>query len=337
MAPLRSLGNIRSAFDDFYARTGTDASTPVPFIASGGTTSTPGDGYKYHYFTHPMPGTYPLSPHPQTFSVDAGSRSIDVLLVSGGGGGGCDAGGGGGAGGVIEMSGYPISVGPYALGIGYGGDRGIGTGGPYSETSRGNPGGNTTGFSETALGGGGGGRGQGGTDTSATKNGLAGGSGGGGGGSYPGSGTQGSGGGATPQPINFVGSTAYGGTGSSGRNLEETGGGGGGASSSYPGSGDGNQDGGAGRAFPKFAGIVPGDPGPGHFAGGGGAGGWTSSSYNDGAGGAGGGGNGGAYPGKSSPAIGSPGTNNLGGGGGGGNQNNGGLGGSGIVIIRYSI
>ena len=25
MAPLRSLGNINSAFDDFYARTGTDA------------------------------------------------------------------------------------------------------------------------------------------------------------------------------------------------------------------------------------------------------------------------------------------------------------------------
>ena len=28
MAPLRSLGNIRSAFDDFYARTGKDAGSP---------------------------------------------------------------------------------------------------------------------------------------------------------------------------------------------------------------------------------------------------------------------------------------------------------------------
>ncbi len=103
MAPLRSLGNIRSAFDDFYARTGTDASTPSAFIASGGTTSTPGDGYKYHYFTHPMPGTYPLSPHPQTFTVDKGSRSIDVLLVAGGGGGGASpqAGGPGGNGVII--------------------------------------------------------------------------------------------------------------------------------------------------------------------------------------------------------------------------------------------
>ena len=30
MAPLRSLGNILSAFDDFYARTGKDAVTPAP-------------------------------------------------------------------------------------------------------------------------------------------------------------------------------------------------------------------------------------------------------------------------------------------------------------------
>ena len=39
MAPLRSLGNIRSAFDDFYARTGKDAvnPSPLPIISSGGT------------------------------------------------------------------------------------------------------------------------------------------------------------------------------------------------------------------------------------------------------------------------------------------------------------
>ena len=30
MAPLRSLGNIASIFDDFYARTGTDALDPAP-------------------------------------------------------------------------------------------------------------------------------------------------------------------------------------------------------------------------------------------------------------------------------------------------------------------
>ena len=42
MAPLRSLGNIFSAFDDFYARTGKDAVTPAPIpdvTATGGTKS----------------------------------------------------------------------------------------------------------------------------------------------------------------------------------------------------------------------------------------------------------------------------------------------------------
>ena len=52
MAPLRSLGNIRSAFDDFYARTGKDAVNPFTTSDStGGNTSaglTPGNGYRYH-------------------------------------------------------------------------------------------------------------------------------------------------------------------------------------------------------------------------------------------------------------------------------------------------
>ena len=60
MAPLRSLGNINSAFDDFYARTGKDAVSPVPVppppapvSASGGNVdgAEPGNGYKYHIFT----------------------------------------------------------------------------------------------------------------------------------------------------------------------------------------------------------------------------------------------------------------------------------------------
>ena len=56
MAPLRSLGNINSAFDDFYARTGKDAVNnyvappPSPISASGGTETTSGN-YKIHTFT----------------------------------------------------------------------------------------------------------------------------------------------------------------------------------------------------------------------------------------------------------------------------------------------
>ena len=41
MAPLRSLGNIFSAFDDFYARTGTDAAASAgsAISATGGDTT----------------------------------------------------------------------------------------------------------------------------------------------------------------------------------------------------------------------------------------------------------------------------------------------------------
>ena len=54
MAPLRSLGNIRSAFDDFYARTGTDAAGAVNTslsIATGGNSVFTDGGFKYHVFT----------------------------------------------------------------------------------------------------------------------------------------------------------------------------------------------------------------------------------------------------------------------------------------------
>ena len=317
-----------------FGRGAAEVAGPAPISATGGTTSIPGNGYKYHYFTHPG-GAYPLSPSPQSFVVSSGSDFVDVLLVAGGGGGGSDAGGGGGGAGVIEMLSYPVTSQTYNLTIGFGGQQGIGNGTPYTIEDQGKQGGNTTGFNETAIGGGGGGRGQGGSDPSPTRNGLSGGSGGGGGGSFPVSCAQGSGGPATPQPVIFAGATAYGNTGSSGRNLQETGGGGGGAGGGYPGSGDGNQNGGAGRAFARFAGIIPGDPGSGLFAGAGGGGSWSSSAYNAGAGGTGGGGAGGGYPGKGDGSVGSPGTNNLGGGGGAGTQASGGNGGHGCIIVRY--
>ena len=64
MAPLRSLGNIRSAFDDFYARTGKDAvgpnNAPPPFSASGGTKITSGSD-TYHVFLY--------TGSPQSFTV----------------------------------------------------------------------------------------------------------------------------------------------------------------------------------------------------------------------------------------------------------------------------
>ena len=110
MAPLRSLGNIRSAFDDFYARTGKDAVSPAPtsYEATGGNAvSSPGNGYKYHLFT--SPGNFVVSGRP---------GSVEYLVVASGGSGGSRHGSGGGAGGLrTNVSGNPkagpaLTVGP---------------------------------------------------------------------------------------------------------------------------------------------------------------------------------------------------------------------------------
>ena len=81
MAPLRSLGNIRSIFDDFYARTGKDAVNPVPAPvgaeASGGTKINY-NNVNYHVFT----GTGPFSA-PGDFS-----ENVNYIILGGGGGAG---------------------------------------------------------------------------------------------------------------------------------------------------------------------------------------------------------------------------------------------------------
>jgi len=89
---VRSTNSTQSFIDDFY-RSGTDASAELtlPISATGGVTATPGDGYKYHFFT---------STGPNPFNVTVGG-SIEYLLIAGGGSG-ADRGngaGGGGAGG----------------------------------------------------------------------------------------------------------------------------------------------------------------------------------------------------------------------------------------------
>ena len=53
MAPIKSNRTLASYFD-FFSKSGTDAvnPAPVPITATGGdAVSTPGDGYKYHYYT----------------------------------------------------------------------------------------------------------------------------------------------------------------------------------------------------------------------------------------------------------------------------------------------
>ena len=115
--------------------------------ASGGTTATYISGlytYKSHTFT---------ANGGNTFVVNSGSGDIEYLLVAGGGGtGSAPAGGnregGSGAGGMLTGT-TPVSPGSYPLSLGAGG-----TGGQSGSPTQG---GNSTGFSATAYGGGGGG------------------------------------------------------------------------------------------------------------------------------------------------------------------------------------
>jgi len=110
------------------------AATPaLSFSATGGTTSTPGDGYKYHVFTHPNSSNFVVSGN----GAPVVNTTIDVLLQgAGGGGGGGDGGGGnsdggcGGGGGATGVWSIPITVsGTYAVSVGPGGSGGGAGGG----------------------------------------------------------------------------------------------------------------------------------------------------------------------------------------------------------------
>jgi hypothetical protein len=321
MAPLFTglkLGFGRSAEDG-----------GAPFSATGGTITTPGNGYKYHFFISPAA--------PETFEVSGAAGSIDIFLVAGGGGGGWSGGntpgsGGGGAGGLVELTSQVISVGTYPVTVGDGGAGG-GPGSYNSAPEQQLSGTNTVFNSIVAYGGG---RGE----------------------AHPQSGfraeTGGSGGGSmqsheigygvnpgTPQgfldPLSPPATAPYpitqGAPG--GLGPDQGGGGGGGAGGTGdPGDGPGNAgDGGHGRvAFSGDTGIPASygtsGPAPGrYFAGGGGGAGYSGRLMGAappfGGGGAGG-------------PDGSSGQANTGGGGGGG-KSSGGSGANGIVIIRYVV
>ena len=296
-------------FDSFdqYSKSRLDTWVQIPISATGGTTSTPGNGYKYHFFT--SPGTFTVS--------EAGNRggTIDFLLIGGGGGGGNDDGGGGGAGGYVENTGHLITAQGYPITIGGGGPGG----GSGQDGTTGTP---STGFSATAFGGGGG--------ADSTGNGKDGGSGGGAysnqngrevgdGNGYPGPNQQGFPGGVNPQPVQ-PSAGGGGGAGGAGTHNLETG--------DQPGG-----NGGIGKAaFSGDTGIPSSygeaGPSPGRwFAGGGAGGGRTPAASQGGVGGGG--------------SLGNAGDTNTGGGGAGGNggiqDRSGKAGGSGICIVRYQV
>ena len=231
--------------------------------------------------------------------------SCDYLVVAGGGGGGSNRGGGAGAGGYLESS-LTVAATSYTVTVGAGGSAGA-SGGSNDGTN----GSNSIFSSITSTGGGGGAR--------ASANGLNGGSGGGcietgvggtgvsgqgfAGGFGAGSGSYGAGAGGGAGAVGANGTSSAGGNGGTGKQSSITG-----TSTYYAG-------GGGGACY-----LTAGTPGSGG-AGGGGAGG-------EGSGG--------------TRTTGEAGTTNLGGGGGGGgyspgNEYAGGNGGSGVVIIRYTI
>ena len=355
---IKSNNPVESYYN-YFGASGTDAVNVAPlgpFSATGGeATSTPGDGYKYHYYTASGALTVSGDPSP-----------IQYLVVGGGGGGGGHAGGGGGGGGgvrcnipsipTVTASAAYTCTGPLTVTVGEGG--GFGGTGYFPTSSGGESGGDSEIYPPGASypsttrvrGAGGGGAGGGNPGTSPTDR-IAkdGGSGGGRNGIL---GADPSGGDTITDP-NFPAVQGYAGGGTVTPNY--LGGGGGGASEAgesatptYAG------DGGTGVGIPPAV-VIPasyGTPGPtaGRWFGGGGGGG---SHMDDpkGTGGAGGGANGRAYD---TPPGGGPGawpntpnglngtaTSGGGGGGAGGAQgvwaDSGGDGGDGFVLIRYPI
>ena len=135
-ANIRVDGHLVSFFNsNFKTRlVGTTASGSVPITATGGTKTTPGNGYIYHTFA-----TASGSPDTsQNFVKSAGTNAaVEILLVGGGGGGGGgqESGGGGGGGGVAYGTGIQLDNGTYPLEIGVGGAKG-----PYTGASSGDGG-----------------------------------------------------------------------------------------------------------------------------------------------------------------------------------------------------
>ena len=332
--------NVQNAED-------TEVGTPPYICATGGTISYCGN-FKIHKFTGP--GTFTVNSI-ATQSPAPEHNTVSYMVVAGGGGGGANcSGGGGGAGGFREVKNAPIcsytaspldgygtpanritvAATPYPITVGGGGPtpKPSPYTGPSSNGGRGASGSNSIFSTITSAGGGGGG---GGTDV----NGVAGGSGGGGAHSS-GSGASGN----TPPVSPAQGKDGMAPAPGVGPAPSDSGGGGGGATACAE-NGPVGRAGGAGATTEITASPVA-------YSGGGGGTNRCGGDASDTAGGTGGGGRGGFGP-RVSPAPESRGVNgsdNTGGGGGGGKPEclgpgpsrtygGAGLGGSGIVVIRY--
>ena len=314
---------------------GSGGSAAAAFItASGGTETTSGD-FKIHTFTGP--GTFTVC----SVGNAAGSNSVDYLVIAGGGGAGANGGGGGGAGGYrfsngtasgcysagpspLGASALPVSAQGYPISVGAGGARG--TNAPPMPTSAHGVNGAVSTFSSITSAGGG----FGVTNSGPITPPMSGGTGGSGGGSR----------GITPASAGNTPPTSppqgnAGGAGLVCACVGAGGGGAGGAGGNTPTLPGGNPaqiggTGGVGLSSSITGSAVPRASG----ATGGGCRGVPGVTFPSPPGGAGDGGTGGGAGGENATA------NTGGGGGGGGNYppcTTGGIGGSGIVIIRYKF
>jgi hypothetical protein len=259
--------------------------------------------------------------------MPSSNLSCDTLVIAGGGGGGLNLGGGGGAGGLRYATQSLVASG-YSVTVGAGGAGGVLGGAASSNGS------NSVLNTITSTGGGGGGDSA--TDSPAIQSGKAGGSGGGGTGYY--SDAVNPGGAASPAGQGNAGGSGPGNKTPPYGNASTGGGGGAGVQGTNGGSGPwaGGAGGNGLSTYSSFgAATLTGQNISGTYWYAGGGGGSGLSGTTQAAGGNGGGGLGGVDGGADSTV----GSVNTGGGGGGsrGNNTNGKAGGSGIVIVRYTM
>ena len=294
-----------------------------------------GVNYKIHVFT--SNGTFTRN----------GISTADVLVVGGGGGAGF---GGGGAGALVWGTSKSLSSSTYTVTVGNGGS---GTEGTSSSSGYANAGADSSfGSLVVAEGGGPGGR-RPGISGGNSNSGPGGDGGSGGGGGHPSNGDASSGSGGSAVTGSSTGGTIYGNDGGAGFNCCNGGGGGGAGQVGQAGTGDpGNGQNVGGNGHSTFVGNagstaallfaadlgtdgsgnatsgLGSDPGTLYLAGGGGG------AYGSPRGGYGGGGTGGVSSGNTSGRT--VGLANSGSGGGAANSV-GKPGGSGVVLIRYTI
>jgi len=96
---------VSSSGPGTYTSASSSVTPSAMATVTGGTVTTPGDGYRYHTFTTSG-----------TLAISSSALTADVLVVGAGGAGGRNfGGGGGGGGGVLFQTSQSIPVGSYAV------------------------------------------------------------------------------------------------------------------------------------------------------------------------------------------------------------------------------